>query len=112
MFQSRSRIKNPEAAVVSQKLARFRRCLIPTESAFDNESETMFLKTSVHSHSIRSRDLESRYKWIVNRKKKRNESISQSMRDRMQEREHPGDVKTQKKSPLYFNDEKITLEKY
>ena len=43
VFQSRSRIKKPEPAVVSQQLARYRRCLVPTERAFDNEGETMFL---------------------------------------------------------------------
>ena len=33
------------------------------------------------------------------------------MRDRKQEREYPGYVKTQKKSPLCFNDENMSLEK-
>ena len=44
MFQCRSHIKNPEAAAASQQLTQLRRCLIPTESAFVNENETMFLK--------------------------------------------------------------------
>ena len=72
------------------------------------------LKTSVFSHSIRSRKLESRSVSVLNesltRKRDRTESINQSMTDRKQERGHPGSTKTQKKSALCFNDEHMSLE--
>ena len=110
VFQSRSRIKNPEAASASQQLARLRRNVFPTKNAFVNESETMFLK-QVFFHSKRSRKLESRSVSVINelltgKERDRNESINQSMR------EHPGDAKKQKKSQFYFNDENMSLEKY
>ena len=44
VFQSRSRMKNPEAAA-SQQLARYRRCLVPVQpTALGNHSETVFLR--------------------------------------------------------------------
>ena len=45
VFQSRSRMKNPEAAAASQQLARYRRCLVLVQAtAFGNHSETVFLR--------------------------------------------------------------------
>ena len=45
VFQSRSRMKNPEAAAASQQLARYRRCLVLVQAtALGNHSETVFLR--------------------------------------------------------------------
>ena len=44
-FQSRSRMKNPEAAAASQQLARYRRCLVLVQAtALGNHYETVFLR--------------------------------------------------------------------
>ena len=45
VFQSRSRMKNPEAAAASQQLARYWRCLVLVQAtALGNHSETVFLR--------------------------------------------------------------------
>ena len=45
VFQSRSRMKDPEAAAASQQLARYRRCLVLVQAtALGNHSETVFLR--------------------------------------------------------------------
>ena len=45
VFQSRSRMKNPEAAAASHQLARYRRCLVLVQAtALGNHSETVFLR--------------------------------------------------------------------
>ena len=95
VFQSRSRIKNPEAEAVSQQLAQLWRCLVPTER--DNVSKT----------NVFSRNMESRSVSVIN------ESLTDKKEIGMKVsfNSYPGDAKTQKKSPLYFNDDHMSLEK-
>ena len=88
VFQSRSRMKNPEAAAASQQLAPYRRCLVLVQAtALGNHSETVFLRQVCFLNwrgpgGVESRSVSTTDEPLMTGKRDRGESIGQSMRDR------------------------------
>ena len=88
VFQSRSRMKNPEAAAASQQLARYRRCLVLVQAtALGNHSENCVSETSLLSQlagpgGLGSGSVSTTDESLMTGKRDRGESIGQSMRDR------------------------------
>ena len=85
VFQSRSRMKNPEAAAASQQLARYWRCLVLVQAtALGNHSETVFLRQVcfLNWRGLGSGSVSTTDEPLMTGKRDRGESIGQSMRDR------------------------------
>ena len=85
VFQSRSRMKNPEAAAASHQLARYRRCLVLVQAtALGNHSETVFLRQVcfLNWRGLGSGSVSTTDEPLMTGKRDRGESIGQSMRDR------------------------------
>ena len=85
VFQSRSRMKNPEAAAASQQLARYWRCLVLVQApALGNHSETVFLRQVcfLNWRGLGSGSVSTTDEPLMTGKRDRGESIGQFMRDR------------------------------
>ena len=85
VFQSRSRMKNPEAAAASQQLARYWRCVVLVQAtALGNHSETVFLRQVcfLNWRGLGSGSVSTTDESLMTGKRDRGESIGQSMRDR------------------------------
>ena len=88
VFQSRSRMKNPEAAAASKQLARYWRCLVPVQAtALGNHSETVFLRQVCFLNwrgpgGLGSGSVSTTDEPLMTSKRDRGESVGQSMRDR------------------------------
>ena len=85
VFQSRSRMKNPEAAAASQQLARYWRCLVLVQAtALGNHSETVFLRQVcfLNWRELGSGSVSTTDEPLMTGKRDRGESVGQSMRDR------------------------------
>ena len=88
VFQSRSRMKNPEAAAASQQLARYWRCLVLVQAtALGNHSETVFLRQVCFFNwrgpgGLESRSVSTIDESLMTSKRDWGESVGRSMRDR------------------------------